>query len=497
MNDPDEEIYKLLIESVKDYAIFMLDTEGRVKTWNQGAERIKGYKAEEIIDKHFSTFYTAEHRMINFPQQALEVASKEGRFEHEGWRVCKDGSLFWANVVITAMRDKEGQLVGFSKVTRNLTERKHLEDELQRSNLALRESEANYRLLIEGVKDYAIFMLDTEGRVKTWNQGAERIKGYKAGEIIDKHFSTFYTLDSVKSGFPSYELLKAKEEGRFEDEGWRVRKDGSLFWANVVITAIYDTNQLHLGFSKITRDLTERVRNEQIMQKNQELLRINTDLDNFIYMASHDLKSPIANLEGVFQILLRKLQGKLTNPEQELLGLIHTSITKLKQTIGSLTEVAKTQRSGQESLEEVSIREVWEEVKEELAQALAHALGSIQETIQVERYKMNRAHLRSIFYNLLSNAIKYHKAGRPLEVEFICYQQGQALVISVKDNGLGFSAAQQSKLFTMFKRFHNHVEGTGVGLYMVKRIVENRSGRIEAKSELDKGSEFNIYLPLN
>jgi PAS domain S-box-containing protein len=354
-----------------------------------------------------------------------------------------------------------------------------------------------YMLLIDSVKDYAIFMLDVQGRVKTWNQGAESIKGYRAQEIIGKHFSAFYTADSVKSGFPFYELRKAKEEGRFEDEGWRVRKDGSLFWANVVITAIFDTNQVHLGFSKITRDLTERMRNEELMKKNQELLRINSDLDNFIYMASHDLKSPISNLEGLFQILMRKLQSKLATNEQEVLGLIHNSIDKLKQTIQSLTEIAKTQKGGQEILEDVSIKQVWGEVKEELALTFAHAEGTIREEIQVEHLNVSRAHLRSVFYNLLSNAIKYHQPGLPLKVLLSCYEQGQELVICLKDNGLGLSAAQQSKLFTMFKRFHSHVEGTGVGLYMVKRIVENRGGRIEVKSELNQGSEFTIYFPLN
>ena len=245
-------LHRLLVSSVRDYAIFALDPSGHVLSWNEGAQRIKGYAAEEIIGRHFSTFYPPEAVATGFPQHELEVAASVGRFEDEGWRVRKDGSLFWANVVITALRDERGELVGFAKVTRDLTDRKAAEDELRRS-------EERFRLLVESVKDYAIFMLDPEGRVASWNEGAQRIKGYAAQEILGKSLSVFYPEEAAATGFPQHELDVAAREGRFEDEGWRLRTDGSRFWANVVLTAIRDKKSGRLlVYTKVTRDLTAR-----------------------------------------------------------------------------------------------------------------------------------------------------------------------------------------------------------------------------------------------
>jgi PAS domain S-box-containing protein len=247
-----QEPFRLFVESVQDYAMFMLEPDGRVATWNAGAERTKGYKASEIIGQHFSRFYSEEDVRDGLPQRLLELATEEGHAEDEGWRVRKDGSTFWARVTITALRDTTGKLVGFGKVTRDLTEHRHAE-------VALRRSEERSRLFIEAVQDYAIFMLDSEGRVSSWNAGAQRIKGYQASEIIGQHFSRFYPEEEVRAGKPAWELEVAAKEGRFEDEGWRVRKDGSRFWANVIITAIKDSTGVLLGFSKVTRDVTERM----------------------------------------------------------------------------------------------------------------------------------------------------------------------------------------------------------------------------------------------
>jgi PAS domain S-box-containing protein len=246
------EPFRLFVESVQDYAMFMLEPDGRVATWNAGAERTKGYKPSEIIGQHFSRFYSEEDVRDGYPQRLLDLAIEEGYAEDEGWRVRKDGSRFWARVTITAVRDATGKLIGFGKVTRDLTEHR-------RAELALRSSEERSRLFIEAVQDYAIFMLDREGHVITWNLGAERIKGYKPSEIIGQHFSRFYPEDDVRHGKPAWELEVAEREDRFEDEGWRIRKDGSRFWANVIITAIKDSKGDLLGFSKVTRDFTERM----------------------------------------------------------------------------------------------------------------------------------------------------------------------------------------------------------------------------------------------
>ncbi len=245
------ELYRLLVSSVRDYAIFALDANGYILTWNPGAERFKGYTAEEAIGRHFSMFYPKERVEEGFPDRELREAARHGRFEDEGWRIRKDGSRFWANVVITALRDSRGKLVGFAKVTRDLSERREAEE-------TLRESEERFRLLVQGVRDYAIFLLDPAGHITTWNEGAERIEGYRAEEIIGRHFSTFYPQDDIDAGKPPRELEIASLTGKYEEEGWRVRKDGSLFWSSVLITALRKPDGTLAGFAKVTRDLTER-----------------------------------------------------------------------------------------------------------------------------------------------------------------------------------------------------------------------------------------------
>ncbi|TPL88717.1 PAS domain S-box protein [Mesorhizobium sp. B2-3-12] len=244
-----------LVQSVVDYAIFMLDTEGTIQSWNPGAERIKGYTAGEIIGEHFSRFYTDEDRAAGVPEAALKQAATEGRFHAEGWRVRKDGRRFWALVVIDPISDN-GKLVGFAKVTRDITHH----HEMQRAAL---ESERRFRLLVQGVTDYAIYMIDPEGKITNWNTGAERIKGYGAAEILGKHFSIFYTPEDQEAAVPLRVLETARKEGRYEAEGWRVRKDGAMFWANVIVDAIHDDGGELIGFAKITRDLTERLERDE------------------------------------------------------------------------------------------------------------------------------------------------------------------------------------------------------------------------------------------
>jgi PAS domain S-box-containing protein len=261
-----KEPFELFIENVQDYAIFMLDTGGRIASWNPGAERIKGYKRSEIIGQHFSRFYTEEDARAGRPQYLLDRAAKEGHVEDQGWRVRKDGSQFWARVTITAVKDESGKLVGFGKVTRDLTEQ-------QRNEMALRRSEERARVFIEAVKDYAIFLLDPDGYISTWNTGAERIKGYKASEIIGQHFSIFYPEEDKRAGKPAWELTVAKKDGRFEEEGWRVRKDGSRFWANVVITPVKDHAGTLIGFAKVTRDFTQRMLAQKALEDSQQQLR--------------------------------------------------------------------------------------------------------------------------------------------------------------------------------------------------------------------------------
>jgi signal transduction histidine kinase len=289
-------------------------------------------------------------------------------------------------------------------------------------------------------------------------------------------------------------LKKAKQEGRFEDEGWRVRKDGSIFWANVVITALYNARNEHIGYSKITRDLTEKVRNEELMKKNRELHKINTDLDNFIYTASHDLKSPIVNLEGLLSLLSKKLSYPQHSTEQKIVEMMNVSILNLHKTISHLIDITKIQNNEDDTLAVISFKEIVDNVKADINPQIIESGAAIEETFDIKEILFNRAYLKSILYNLLTNAIKYRSSARPLKIKISTYKDSAYTVLSVKDNGLGLTKAQQSKLFTLFKRFHSHVEGSGTGLYLIKRIIENKGGKIEVLSELDAGSEFKIFF---
>ena len=260
-NDP----FRLLVQSIVDYAIYLLDAEGNVTSWNAGAERIKGFQTDEIVGRHFSQFYTEEDRAAGVPQQVLETAQREGKFVGEGWRVRKDGSRFWASVVVDRINDDHGKLIGFAKITRDMTDQRDAQQ-------ALLEAERRFRILVQGVTDYAIYMLDPEGRVTNWNAGAERIKGYSPAEIIGEHFSRFYTPEDFEVGVPTRALETARETGRYEAEGWRVRKDGSRFWASVVIDAIKDEDGRLIGFAKITRDMTDKRETQLRLEESREQL---------------------------------------------------------------------------------------------------------------------------------------------------------------------------------------------------------------------------------
>lgn len=308
--------FQLLVEAVQDYGIYMLDAQGVITAWNQGAQRIKQYKADEVIGKHFSLFYPPEAIASGWPCKELRYAQEKGRYEDEGWRVRKDGTRFWANVVITALVDKTGALIGFGNVTRDLTERRQNEE-------ALRASDQRFRLLVASVTDYAIYMLSPEGVVESWNSGAELIKGYPPAEVIGQHFRMFYRSQDVQKGAPEEELRLALANGKVEREGWRVRRDGSAFWANVVLTTVVDDLGGLRGYAKVTRDMTER-RQLEGLEKSSQRMR------EFLAMLAHELRNPLAPMRNAVSILqMEPAPSTLVKSGRDMLDRQVSHLTRL------------------------------------------------------------------------------------------------------------------------------------------------------------------------
>ncbi|HEY2201522.1 MAG TPA: PAS domain-containing sensor histidine kinase, partial [Solirubrobacteraceae bacterium] len=454
-----EERFRLLVESVRDYAIFMLDPGGHVLTWNAGAERFKGYKAHEIIGRHFSTFYPPEALARGLPSHELEVAGATGSFEDEGWRVHKDGSLFWANVVITALRDREGELVGFAKVTRDLTQRRNHEE-------ALRQSEERFRLLVEAVSEYAIFMLDVNGRIATWNIGAQRIKGYTAEEAIGQHFSIFYPVEARDSGWPEHELQVAAEKGSFVDTGWRVRKDGTTLWANVTITALRDETGRLAGFAKLTRDMTESKRVEAAELASQErdsLLeaersarmaaqRATRVKDEFLATLSHELRTPLSAILGWTQVLLK---GGADEPaaRRHAIEVIDRNARAQVQLIEDLLDLSRIMTGKVRlDLHQVSLPSIVEAALESARPAadakqirLKAMLDSIRAAVHADSTR-----LQQVVWNLLSNAIKFTPKGGKVQVTL--ERVKSHVEISVADNGQGIQPDFLPYVFDRFRQ---------------------------------------------
>ena len=496
---PGEAFFRTMVEGIRDYAIFALDARGVVLSWNAGAERITGYRAEEIVGQHFSRFYTPADAEAGRPARELEVAAAEGRYEEEGLRVRKDGSHFWAGVVVTTLRDAEGRLLGFAKVTRDITERKLAEEELHRS-------EERFRLLVESVQDYGIFMLDPRGHIASWNAGAERIKGYRAEEIIGQHFSRFYTDEDIAGGKPPWELEVATAEGRYAEEGWRVRKDGTLFWASIVITALRDESGSLRGFAKVTRDMTERrAAEEQLRRLNEQLEQrvaertaqleaANRELEAFSYSVSHDLRAPLRGIDGFSQALLEDYSERLDDQGLDYLRRVRAATQRMSRLIDDLLGLSRITRS-ELRREAVDLSGLARSVVEQLREAQPGRQVEFRVADGLSAQGDARL-LRIALENLLGNAWKFSSKTAGAVIEFGATEAGGEDVYFVRDNGAGFDMNYASKLFGAFQRLHDvrEFEGTGIGLATVQRIVRRHGGLVWAEGEPGRGATFYFTL---
>ncbi|MBC9178139.1 PAS domain S-box protein [Roseomonas ludipueritiae] len=491
--------YELLIRSVVDYAIFMLDLDGHVMSWNSGAERIKGYTAEEIIGEHFSRFYTEEDRAAGLPAKALRIATESGRFSAEAWRIRKDGARFWAMVVIDAIY-QDGRLIGFAKITRDMTEQR-------KAQIAAMESERRFRLLVEGVTDYAIYMLDPDGRVSNWNAGAERIKGYALADVVGQHFSRFYTPEDVAAGLPRRALETARSQGRYEAEGWRIRKDGTRFWASVVIDAIYDEGQL-MGFAKITRDLTERREAQQQLEQSREQLFQAQKMEAVGQLTgglAHDFNNLLTGISGSLELLkARVAQGRLSD---------------LDRYINSAQGAASRAAALTHRLLAFARRQTLDPKPTNPNKLAADMLDMVQRTvgpgIALETALetglwptlCDPNQLENAILNLCINARDAMPDGGLLTIETANarlddatarlhgVEPGEYVTISVTDTGTGMPPDVAERAFDPFFTTKPTGQGTGLGLSMIYGFAKQSGGQARIRSEVGRGTTVSLFLP--
>ena len=479
--------FQQLVSGVKDYAIFTLDPSGRVTSWNDGAESIKGYTAAEILGHHFSRFYEPQAVAAHWPDEELKLAAGQGRLEDEGWRLRKDGTRFWASVVITALRSPSGLLIGFLKITRDLTERRRNEE-------VLRNSEERFRLLVEEVKDHAIFMLDPDGVVASWNLGAERMQGYAAAEIMGRHFACFFAPDVAVSRLPQQYITVATQNGSVEAESWLVRRDGSRFCAGITLSAMFDRDHRLLGFANIIRDLTERNRVAALEQSHESA-------HVFLAMLSHELRNPLAPLMTSVDILrMRNVSDPVV---QQTSDVIARQVQHLTRLVDDLMDVSRI-TSGRIALSHAPV---------DIAVAVARAIELSRTLIDTRGHSLylslpeqplivhgDLTRLTQVMVNLLNNAAKYTPQGG--RIDLIVAAESGSVEVRVLDTGSGMPDDLLPRVFDLFtqgQRSLDRVEGgLGVGLTLVQKIVELHGGTVAAHSEgVDRGSEFIVRLPLN
>lgn len=493
----DEGRYRLLVESVTDYAIYMLDPNGIVTSWNPGAQRFKGYLPNEIIGQHFSRFYTPEDQATDLPARALQTARTEGKFEAEGWRVRKDGSRFWAYVIIDPIRAQTGELVGYAKVTRDLTERRASEE-------ALHQSQEQFRLLVRGVTDYALYLLDTDGRVSNWNMGAQRIKGYLPEEVIGTHFSRFYTDEDREAGEPQKALDTVRREGRFEREGWRLRKDGSCFWAHVVIDPVRDDDGQLIGYAKITRDITERREAAQKLEQAREALLQSQKMEAIGQLTggiAHDFNNLLMAIMGSLELMRKRMPD-----DPRLMSLLRNAAQGVERGTLLTKRMLAFARRQELKQEAVDVPELVRGMGDLMRRSLGPSVNiETRFPLQIRPVLADANQLEMAILNLSVNArdaigdrgdIIIGTREVTVGSDDDQLSPGDYVCISVTDNGSGMDEETLRRAMEPFFTTKGVGKGTGLGLSMVHGLAEQSGGRFNLKSKAGEGTTAELWLPV-
>ena len=493
---PDDR-YRMLVDAITDYAIYMLDPDGIVTNWNAGAQRFKGYLADEIIGQHFSQFYTEGDRASNLPAQALQTAAREGKFEAEGWRVRKDGARFWAHVVIDPIRGPDGAILGYAKITRDLTERRIAEE-------SLRRSEEQFRLLVQSVTDYAIYMLDPAGHVTSWNPGAERIKGYLPGEIIGQHFSQFYTGQERDAGSPGKALEIARRTGRFAADGPRVRKDGTQFHASVVIDAVHNDQGELIGFAKITRDVTERKLAQEELERAREALFQSQKME-----AIGQLTGGVAHdFNNLLMVILSSLEllGKRLPQDPVTRRLLDNAVQGAERGAALTQRMLAFARRQELNAVRVEVPGMVMSMSDLLQRSLGPAWTiETRFPLGVSAVKADINQLEMALLNLVVNARDAMPEGGSVTIrtheqwlsenELGTLAAGKYVSLAVIDTGIGMDAETLAHAMEPFFTTKGIGKGTGLGLSTIHGFAEQLGGTFRLESEPGVGTTAEIWLP--